>query len=104
MSEFLNRIKAQSEMLRVVNSYPFHEELYGLSSGAIERWIVSNSLNESSALVILVKAVAGKLFFLANKSQEQVTDDYRDMSKEVISLIDKTRAILESENLHKGDC
>lgn len=104
MSEFLNRIKAQSEMLRVVNSYPFNEELYGLSSGAIERWIVSNSLSESSALVLLVKDVAGKLFFLANKSQEQVTDDYRDMSKEVMSLIEKTRVTLESEKTHNDDC
>lgn len=95
MSEFLNRIKAQSEMLRVVNSYPFTEELYGLSSGAIERWVISNSLVESSALVLLVKEVAGKLFFLANKSQEQVTNDYRDMSNEVMSLIEKTRATLE---------
>jgi hypothetical protein len=97
MTEFNNRITAQREVLLAVNSAHWREELYGMSSGALDRWVQANSLNRSSKLVGLIVEVASKLFFLANKSQEQITAEYRLHSSEVSEL---TKAIrLEVQQL-----
>lgn len=39
MSEFNNRIAAQRDILACINEKNWKEELFGLSSGAIDRWI-----------------------------------------------------------------
>lgn len=91
MTEFNNRIAAQREVLLAVNSARWREELYGMSSGALDRWVQANSLDRSSELVSLLLEVAGKLFFLANKSQEQVTMEYRLHSSEVSRLTEAIR-------------
>ncbi len=93
MSEFNNRISAQRDILSVVNSGQWTEELFGLSSGAIERWVSVNSLGKETDIVILINEAAGKLFFLSNKSQEQVTDEYKHLSAEVAAL---TRMIAQA--------
>ena len=87
MSEFNNRISAQREILSDVNSGSWQEELFGLSSGAIDRWISANRLESGSVLVVLIRQAADKLFFLSNKSQEQITEDYKHLSGEVFSLM-----------------
>ena len=97
MTEFNNRIAAQREILLAVNSARWREELYGMSSGALDRWVQANSLNRSSKLVSLLLEVAGKLFFLANKSQEQVTSEYRLHSFEVSELTEAIRRELQVE-------
>ena len=86
MSEFNNRIAAQREILISVNSGRWQEELFGLSSGAIDRWMNANRLESGSALVELIHQAADKLFFLSNKSQEQITEDYKHLSREVSAL------------------
>jgi len=87
MSEFSNRIEAQRHVLQLVNRNKWKkEELFGLSSKAIERWISVNFVDPESRLVQLVKESAAKLFFLANKSQEQITDEYKAMSKEIAAI------------------
>ncbi|MFT6443424.1 MAG: hypothetical protein ACJASM_002985 [Salibacteraceae bacterium] len=86
MSEFNNRIAAQRDILICINGKNWNEELFGLSSGAIERWINVNGINSDSILIILVKKSADKLFFLSNKSQEQITEDYKILSSEVAAL------------------
>jgi len=97
MSEFNNRIAAQREILLGVNSGRWQEELFGLSSGAIDRWMNANGLESSSVLVELIRQVADKLFFLSNKSQEQVTEDYKLLSSEVSVLTDHIkRTVIES--------
>lgn len=84
MSEFSNRIDAQRQVLQLVNRIKWEqEELFGLSSKAIDRWISVNLINAQSLLVKLIKESAAKLFFLANKSQEQVTDEYKSTSNEI---------------------
>jgi hypothetical protein len=89
MSEFSNRISAQRRILQIVNCKQWkNEELLGLSSKAIERWISINQIDPSSNLVELIKIASSKLFFLANKSQEQISEDYRVISQE-ISIISK---------------
>ncbi len=97
MSEFNNRIAAQREILLGVNSGRWQEELFGLSSGAIDRWMNANGLESGSFLVELIRQVADKLFFLSNKSQEQVTEDYKLLSSEVSVLTDHIkRTVIES--------
>ncbi|TXL03368.1 hypothetical protein BMR08_17225, partial [Methylococcaceae bacterium CS2] len=55
MTEFNNRIAAQRDILVCVNGKNWSEELYGLSSGAIERWMSVNKIKPDSVLVKLVK-------------------------------------------------
>jgi hypothetical protein len=98
MTEFNNRIAAQREILLAVNSARWREELYGMSSGALDRWVQANSLNRNSRLVSLLLEAAGKLFFLANKSQEQVTAEYQLRSYEVFGLTEKIRLELRQKN------
>ena len=84
MSEFKNRMAAQRQILQLVNRNEHQkEELFGLSSKAIERWVAVNAIDPNSKLVSLIKTASGKLFFLANKSQEQISEDYRTASREI---------------------
>lgn len=91
MSEFNNRIAAQRHVLQLVNKKRLgKEELFGLSNKAIERWISVNFVNPESRLVQLVKEASAKLFFLANKSQEQISDEYKAIANEIAAI---TKAI-----------
>lgn len=91
MSEFNNRIAAQRDILLGINCGEWKEELFGLSSGAIDRWVAANRLEPTSDLVSLVRQVADKLFFLSNKSQEQITEDYKLLSREVSALAEQIK-------------
>ena len=87
MSEFNNRIDAQRRILRIVNSSQRQrEELFGLSAGALERWSRRNAIQPGDKLLGLLNEAAGKLFFLSNKSQEQITEEYSALSAEVDRL------------------
>jgi hypothetical protein len=87
MSEFNNRIAAQRMILHTVNQGgSFSEELFGLSRKAIDRWILANHIKSESRLVSLINEASEKLFFLANKSQEQVSDEYKAASTEIEHL------------------
>lgn len=94
MSELNNRIDAQREILSLVNTKNWKEELYGLSGGAIDRWIRVNTIHRSAELYIAVYEAADKLFFLGNKSQEQVTDEYRLLSTEVYDVTQRIALIV----------
>ena len=85
--EFNNRIAAQRAILTVINSKTWRsEELCGLSNKAIDRWVSVNRLEPRSHLVELVKIASDKLFFLANKSQETVSDAYKAVSAEIAGI------------------
>ncbi|KWD66690.1 MULTISPECIES: hypothetical protein [Burkholderia] len=99
MSEFNNRIDAQRVILSLVNGKRWNEELYGLSKGAIDRWIRVNGIDPSAELACTVFESAEKLFFLANKSQEQVTDEYRLLSVEVSKLTQRIGNIVDGTKL-----
>ena len=96
MSEFTNRIKAQRELLRIVNSkIASDEELFGLSEPAINRWLSVCNIKNSAKIAELLISASGKLYFLANKSQEQVTEDYK-------MLINEFRQIAQSIEIEIG--
>lgn len=93
MNEFCNRVEAQRQILRIVNHRTWRiEELFGLSSKAIDRWIEANRLDSDSALVRLVTSASSKLFFLANKSQEQISPEYQTAALEIAAIADAIAA------------
>ncbi len=87
MSDFNNRVAAQRTVLRLVNARAWEkEELFSLSSKAIERWVSVNRLNPKCRLVELITSASEKLFFLANKSQEQISEEYKTTSRGFASV------------------
>lgn len=95
--EFNNRVAAQRAILRVVNHRSWGgEQLFGLSSKAIDRWVSVNRIEPSSRLVKLVRDVSGKLFFLANKSQEQVSDEYTAVRAEITTACEAIKIEVDS--------
>ena len=95
MSEFNSRIEAQRRVVQIVNSKPWSEELFGLSSKAIQRWIAANRVEPSSPIVPLIKGAAAELFFLADQSQDQISPEY-------ISAAQKVAEIASSLELQMG--
>jgi hypothetical protein len=94
MHEFNNRIEAQRSILKTINSRNWAaEELAGLSHNTIERWISANRIDPESRLVALVKECGAKLFFLANKSQDQISPEYEQAAGQLESV----RHAIESE-------
>lgn len=89
MDEFLNRITAQREVINIINKHNNNNSfpLVGLSSKSLERWKVENSIATDSEIMIHLYLISSKLFFLANKSQEQITNEYKLLSKTVSELI-----------------
>lgn len=84
MSEFSNRISAQRSILKLINgSGLYTEPLLGLAEKAIDRWYRNNGVDAHDLIVIMLKSMSGTLFFLANKSQEQVTNEYSLLSEKV---------------------
>lgn len=87
MNEFNNRIAAQRQILQLVNRKKWEkEELFRLSSKAIDRWLYVNHIEPESRLVQLVRTASAKLFFLANKSQEQISEEYKMLSEEIADI------------------
>jgi hypothetical protein len=97
MKDFNNRIDAQRNILRIVNKRSWKvEELSGLSSKAINRWMLVNQIDTSSRLAKLIRVAGRALFFLANKSQEQITEEYKLHSEEIIALTDAIETEIQS--------
>lgn len=87
MNEFNNRMNVQRRVLAYVNKQAKgNEELCGLSDAAITRWAVQNAISANDRVLELLRRISGKLSFLATKSQEQITEDYRKLSAEVEGL------------------
>lgn len=88
MSEFSDRMHAQRVLLQVVNSATWPEELFGLSNQAIDRWADRSGISPDAEVLALLRSASEHLSFLANRSQMQVSDEYRRLSQDVRSLTD----------------
>jgi hypothetical protein len=98
MSEFNNRMDAQRSVLDIINhSGGQIEELCGLSKKAIERWLQVNRIEPNGKVPKLLTELSDKLFFLANKSQEQVTTEYKLASSKISALTMKLRTIMDNQ-------
>lgn len=97
IKEFQNRVEAQREVIRVVNSaIQLNEQLMGLASKAIGRWVIRNNIDDSNNAVTKIYDIAGQLFFLATKSQEPIDGDYAKVSSEVYKSISELEKMIES--------
>jgi hypothetical protein len=95
--EFNNRIAAQRTILRLVNRKSFGtEQLFGLSSKAIDRWVSVNHIEPSARIVNLVRQASSKLFFLANKSQQQISEEYSIVQAEIAATRDEIERELQA--------
>lgn len=95
MSEYVDRMSAQRALLQVVNSRAWHEELFGLSSLTINRWMDSNGMSPDAEIVGLLRSASERWGFLANRSQMQVSEDYRRASDDVEALTAEIQEILK---------
>ena len=87
MDEFNSRIEAQRKVLELINrNSQIKEQLFSLSQKAIDRWILVNSIDSESEIADVLVQISKKLFFLGTKSQEQVTKEYTDTSREIAEL------------------
>jgi hypothetical protein len=94
MHEFNNRVDAQRAILSHVNSIKWKtEKLFGLSKRSINRWAMKNGLDAEDQLLVLVVEASSSLFFLANRSQEQVDATYKMRVQHVAELTDSIRLL-----------
>ena len=77
-AEFNSRVDLQREVIKIVNEKNFKNKLNGLSRPAIESWILNNNISNDILKKCLI-TISEKLFFIANKSQDQVTEEYKDL-------------------------
>lgn len=94
MSEFLNRIDTQRIVIKLVNKCDLLFPLVGLSFNSLERWRVENKINKESEIYKSLFLISSKLFFLSNKSQEQITNEYKMKSEEVFQIIKRIENLL----------
>ena len=94
--EFNNRITAQRAVVQIVNrkGWPV-EALFGLSSKAIDRWAATNRINSHSAILAIVRDISANLFFMANKSQDQISEQYQLARSTLMSLCDTLQVELQ---------
>ncbi|HDI3323465.1 TPA: hypothetical protein PMD23_003663, partial [Vibrio cholerae] len=79
---------SQREAVKIVNGFNLYDEpLFSLTEKSITRWVSVNQIDPNSEHVNLLIQTSKRLFFLANKSQEQITDDYKKLSKDVEELL-----------------
>jgi hypothetical protein len=103
MEEFVSRMAAQRRVLELVNQRQWpKEELFGLSRKAIDRWMAVNGVRSESRVAGLICAAAEKLFFLANKSQEQISADYIGISNEFRVIAQEIEKEMSSNERHVG--
>ncbi|WP_435139090.1 hypothetical protein [Formosa sp. A9] len=81
-AEFNSRVDLQREVIKIVNQNNFKTGLNGLSRPAIESWILSNNISNVILKKCLVR-ISEKLFFIANKSQDQITEEYKSLQNSV---------------------
>ena len=97
MGEFSSRIESQRQILKVVNSRPWpREQLFALTTTAIQRWASVNNVDSSSLLARLLSSASAQIFVMANHSEDQIAGAYT-LSKERVDAI-AVRVIEEVSN------
>jgi hypothetical protein len=92
--EFNSRVDLQREVIKILNKRDFKNQLNGLSKPAIESWIVNNNISNDLLKNCLI-TISEKLFFIANKSQDQVTEEYKDLQISVKNNIMDLKKLVE---------
>ncbi|WDF65469.1 hypothetical protein [Flavobacterium sp. KACC 22763] len=92
-AEFNSRVDLQRQVLKIVNSKSFKMQLSGLSKPALENWIMINSISNNELKNILFK-ISELLFFIANRSQDQITEEYKKIQLKAGNEIGKLKVLL----------
>lgn len=92
-AEFNSRVDFQRQVLKIVNSKNFNVQLSGLSKAALENWIMLNNISNNDLKDSLFD-IAKKLFFISNKSQEQITEEYHRLQLSIVNEILKLKKII----------
>jgi len=95
MDEFVGRMATQRRILDTVNSHIVsNEKLFGLSAATIRRWEVASGLAPSMEVVVLLQKLSSELFFMATRSQEPVSDEYKTRSRNIALLVEQLENIV----------
>lgn len=97
-AEFNSRVDLQRKVLKVVNNKRFKIQLSGLSKAAVDNWIFENKIIDEN-LKEIIYTIAEKLFFIANKSQDQITEEYQRLQLSVGYEINNLKNILNQFQL-----
>lgn len=81
-AEFNSRVDLQREVIKIINRRKNTRQLSGLSKAAIDSWFINNKILDVQLKNILF-TISEKLFFIANKSQDQITEEYKDLQVSV---------------------
>jgi hypothetical protein len=92
-AEFNSRADMQREVIKIVNEKDFKNKLNGLSKPAIESWCSKNNISNEGLKQCLI-TISEKLFFIANKSQDQITEEYKNLQISVRNNISELKLIL----------
>ena len=103
MDEFVDRMAMQRHVLDVVNrQVDVTEKLFGLSSNAIERWMLANGFSPSSKVVSLLKEISAELFFIATQSQEPVSAEYKTRRQKIGKWIKDLENVVEHGGIRES--
>ena len=102
MKEFNNRMVIQRNVLDIINSdKTYKEELCGLSKKAIDRWIGDNYISKEDNICKMLYKISEKLFFLATKSQDPISENYLMTTSEIKKLQDEIENIIKNNKSNK---
>ncbi len=91
--EFNNRVELQRTVIKIVNKKTFKNQLTGLSKPAIESWFAVNNLADNFLKDSLL-TISEKLFFIANKSQDQITEEYMSLQFSIKKNIEDLKRLV----------
>jgi hypothetical protein len=87
MGEFSSRVEAQRQILKVVNGRPWpREQLFALTTAAIQRWTSANGVDASTTFVKLLNSASAQIFVMANHSDDPIAGSYA-LSKQKVAAI-----------------
>ncbi|MCC4213970.1 hypothetical protein [Leeuwenhoekiella parthenopeia] len=92
-AEFNSRVDLQREVIKIINKESFKYQLSGLSKPAIESWYLNNSIGNNQLKEKLF-LISKKLFFIANKSQDQITEEYKKLQVSIRKNIEELKILL----------
>jgi hypothetical protein len=87
MGEFSSRVESQRQILKVVNGEPWaKEQLFALTTSAIQRWASVNNVDMSTRLVKLLNSASAQIFVMANHSDDPIAGSYA-LSRQSVETI-----------------
>jgi hypothetical protein len=96
MTTFQERVVRQREILNMVNSLGWEEELHGLTAAALERWASRNMVPRDSQVVIFLYKLSHILHTLAHHSQDPLLTEHESASQMLTPTLDQLSQALSA--------